>query len=160
MDREIDQLAGDVLAGEVAFGLIALRSWRLRASTAFVVQITRRTSSACPGSQAWPISASAAPAPSARAPRRRAAAPVGAGDDTDRQTPCGLAVGLLEGAIFLHPVVLAVLPGTATRLADILAVGAGLGAAVLGGLVYAEQGGVAPADSTLGVPVAGSGTRP
>jgi hypothetical protein len=71
-----------------------------------------------------------------------------------------LAVGLLEGAIFLHPVVLAVLPATATRVADILAVGAGLGAAVLGGLVYAEQGGVAPADSTLGLPVAGSGTRP
>jgi hypothetical protein len=71
-----------------------------------------------------------------------------------------LAVGLLEGSIFLHPVVLAVLPGTATRIADILAVGAGLGAAVLGGLVYAEQGGVAPADSTLGVPVPGSGTRP
>ena len=71
-----------------------------------------------------------------------------------------LAVGLLEGAIFLHPVVLAVLPGTATRLADILAVGAGLVAAGLGGLVYVEQGGVMPADSALGVPVAGSGTRP
>ena len=71
-----------------------------------------------------------------------------------------LAVGLLEGAIFLHPVVLAVLPGTATRLADILAVGAGLGAAVLGGLVYAKQGGVMPADSPFGVPAAGSGTRP
>jgi hypothetical protein len=71
-----------------------------------------------------------------------------------------LAVGLLEGAIFLHPIVLAVLPGTATRLADILAIGAGIGAAVLGGLVYAEQGGVAPAGSTLGVPLAGSGTRP
>ena len=69
-------------------------------------------------------------------------------------------MGLLDGAIFLHPVVLAVLPGTAIRLADILAVGAGLGAAVLGGLVYAEQGGVAPADSTIGVPLAGSGTRP
>lgn len=71
-----------------------------------------------------------------------------------------LAVGLLEGPIFLHPVVLAVLPGTVTRLADILAVGAGLVAAVLGGLVYAEQGGVVPADSAFGFPVAGSGTRP
>ena len=71
-----------------------------------------------------------------------------------------LAVGLLEGAIFVHPVVLAVLPGTATRVADILAVGAGLVAAGLGGLAYAEQGGVTPVDSTFGVPVAGSGTRP
>lgn len=71
-----------------------------------------------------------------------------------------LAVGLLEGAIFLHPVVLAVLPGTATRLADILAVGAGLVAAGLGGLAYVEQGGVMPADSAFGVPAAGSGTRP
>jgi hypothetical protein len=71
-----------------------------------------------------------------------------------------LAVGLLEGAVFLHPVVLAVLPGTATRLADIVAVGAGLVAAVLGGLVYVEQGGVMPVDSALGVPVAGFGPRP
>jgi len=71
-----------------------------------------------------------------------------------------LAVGLLEGAVFLHPVVLAVLPGTATRLADILAVGAGVLAAVFGGLVYVEQGGVVPDGSSLGIPVAGSGTRP
>jgi hypothetical protein len=67
-----------------------------------------------------------------------------------------VAVGLLEGAIFLHPVVLAVLPGTTIRFADSVAVSAGLGAAGLGGLVYVEQGGVMPADSTLGVPVAGA----
>jgi hypothetical protein len=70
-----------------------------------------------------------------------------------------LAVGLLDGAIFLHPVVLAVLPGTATRLADILAVGAGVVAVGLGGLAYVEQGGLMSADSTVGVPVPGSGTR-
>jgi hypothetical protein len=70
-----------------------------------------------------------------------------------------LAVGLLEGAIFLHPVVLAVLPGTAVRLADITAVGAGLVAAGLGGLAYVEQGGITLPDSVLEVPVAGGGTR-
>jgi len=67
-----------------------------------------------------------------------------------------IAVALLEGAIFLHSVVLAVLPGTMIRFADIIALAAGLGAAALGGLVYVEQGGVTPADSTLGVPVAGA----
>jgi hypothetical protein len=71
-----------------------------------------------------------------------------------------LAVGLLEGAIFLHPVVLAVLPATATRFADILAVGAGLLAAGLGGLLYADQGDVMPADSALGVPVPRPRVRP
>ena len=70
-----------------------------------------------------------------------------------------VAVGLLEGAIFLHPIALAVLPGTATRLWDILALGAGLDAAVLGGLVYVEQGGVLPTDPALGVPVAGAGIQ-
>jgi hypothetical protein len=70
-----------------------------------------------------------------------------------------LAVGLLEGAIFLHPVVLAVLPGSAVRLADVTAVGAGLVAAGLGGLVYAEQEGVMPSDSGLELPVAGPRTR-
>jgi hypothetical protein len=67
-----------------------------------------------------------------------------------------VAVALLEGAIFLHSVVLAVLPATAIRFADIIALAAGLGAAALGGWVYVEQGGVTPADSTLGVPVAGA----
>jgi hypothetical protein len=50
----------------------------------------------------------------------------------------GRAVGLLEGAIFLHPIVLAILPGTAIRIADIVAIGAGLDAAALGGLFYVE----------------------
>jgi hypothetical protein len=51
-----------------------------------------------------------------------------------------LAVGLLDGAVFLHPIVLAVLPGTIVRLAVAIAVGAGLGAGVLGCLHYAEGG--------------------
>lgn len=58
----------------------------------------------------------------------------------------GLAVGLLEGAIFLHPIVLAILPATAMRLAGIVAIGAGLDAAAIGGLVYAEAGGVMPGE--------------
>ncbi len=49
------------------------------------------------------------------------------------------AVGLLEGSIFLHPIVLAVLPGDVTRFVDIVAVGAGVAAAVLGGLYYIES---------------------
>jgi hypothetical protein len=53
-----------------------------------------------------------------------------------------LAVALLEGAIFLHPIVLAVLPGTATRIVDIVAIGAGLDAAALGGWFYLETTGV------------------
>jgi hypothetical protein len=51
-----------------------------------------------------------------------------------------LAVGLLNGAVLLHPIVLAVLPGTNIRLAVVTAVGAGLGAAVLGCLHYADVG--------------------
>jgi hypothetical protein len=78
-----------------------------------------------------------------RAPRKwHVAAAIGLG-------LVALAVGLLEGAIFLHPVVLAVLPGSAVRFADIVAVGAGLAAAGLGGLVYAEQGGVMPSGPAL-----------
>jgi hypothetical protein len=50
----------------------------------------------------------------------------------------GLAVALLEVPIFLHPVVLAILPGTAVRFAAVLALGAGLDAAALGGMLYAE----------------------
>ena len=70
-----------------------------------------------------------------------------------------VAVGLLEGAIFLHPIALAVLPAprpgspTSSRSARVWI------AAVLGGLVYVEQGGVLPTDPALGVPVAGAGTR-
>jgi hypothetical protein len=51
-----------------------------------------------------------------------------------------LAVGLLNGAVLLHPIVLAVLPGTLVRLAVAIAVGAGLGAGVLGCLHYADGG--------------------
>jgi hypothetical protein len=51
-----------------------------------------------------------------------------------------LAVGLLDGAVLLHPIVLAVLPGTIVRLAVAIAVGAGLGAGVLGCLHYADGG--------------------
>lgn len=43
-----------------------------------------------------------------------------------------LAVGLLNGAVFLHPVVLAILPGTIIRLLVVAAIGAGLSAAALG----------------------------
>jgi hypothetical protein len=51
-----------------------------------------------------------------------------------------LAVGLLNGAVLLHPIVLAVLPGTIVRLAVAIAVGAGVGAGVLGCLQYADGG--------------------
>lgn len=42
-DGEVDQFAGCVFVGEVPLVLIALRSWRLSASIALVVLITRRT---------------------------------------------------------------------------------------------------------------------
>lgn len=51
-----------------------------------------------------------------------------------------LAVGLLNGAVLLHPIVLAVLPGTIVRLGVAIAVGAGLSAGVLGCLHYADGG--------------------
>ena len=50
----------------------------------------------------------------------------------------GLAVGLSRGAIFLHGIVLSVLPGTASRVAVLLAVATGAAAAVAGGLHYAR----------------------
>jgi hypothetical protein len=43
------------------------------------------------------------------------------------------AVGISKGAVFLHPIVLSSLPGTAARLFVALAVGAGFAATVLGG---------------------------
>jgi hypothetical protein len=55
----------------------------------------------------------------------------------------GLAVGLLAGPVFLHPIVLAVLPGTVVRLLVVAAIGAGLSAAVLGCLFYDEMIGAA-----------------
>ena len=36
-----------------------------------------------------------------------------------------VALGLLDGAVFLHPIVLAILPGTVIRLLVVTAVGAG-----------------------------------
>ncbi|MGZ4194937.1 MAG: hypothetical protein ACXVFQ_00710 [Solirubrobacteraceae bacterium] len=51
-----------------------------------------------------------------------------------------LAVGLLNGAVLLHPIVLAVLPGTIMRLAVVIAVGAGLGTGALGCLHYVDGG--------------------
>jgi hypothetical protein len=59
-----------------------------------------------------------------------------------------LAVGLLKGAVFFHPVVLAVLPDTVMRLLVLVAIGAGLNAAVLGCLFFVEAG--LPALDTLG----------
>lgn len=49
-----------------------------------------------------------------------------------------LAVGLLNGAVFRHAIVLAVLPATPMRLAITAAVAAGLAAAALGCLYYTE----------------------
>ncbi|MGZ4179098.1 MAG: hypothetical protein ACXVUL_00195 [Solirubrobacteraceae bacterium] len=51
-----------------------------------------------------------------------------------------LAVGLLNGAVLLHPIVLAVLPSMIVRLGVATAVGAGLAAGVLGCLHYADGG--------------------
>jgi hypothetical protein len=50
----------------------------------------------------------------------------------------GLAVALINGAVFLHPIVLAILPGTATRVLALTAIGLGLDAAVLGCLFFVE----------------------
>jgi hypothetical protein len=55
-----------------------------------------------------------------------------------------LAVGLLDGAIFFHPVVLAILPATAIRVFDVVAIGAGLDALALGSLIYAETARLTP----------------
>jgi hypothetical protein len=44
----------------------------------------------------------------------------------------GLAVGLSKGAVFFHPIVLAVLPATAIRLLVLAAIGTGAAAAALG----------------------------
>ena len=48
------------------------------------------------------------------------------------------AVGLLEGPVFLHPIVLAVLPGTVMRLLVITALGAGVVAAVIASTMFGE----------------------
>ncbi len=58
------------------------------------------------------------------------------------------ALGLLDGAVFLHPIVLAVLPGTIMRLLVLTAIGAGASAAVLGATLFSEiMAGAAAADS-------------
>ncbi len=44
----------------------------------------------------------------------------------------GVAVGLLDGAVFFHPIVLAVLPATLIRVLAIVAIGAGSDAAAIG----------------------------
>jgi hypothetical protein len=51
----------------------------------------------------------------------------------------GLAIGISKGAIFLHPIVLAVLPGTMMRLVVVAAVGAGIVGGALGGALYAGR---------------------
>jgi hypothetical protein len=48
------------------------------------------------------------------------------------------AVGLLEGAVFLHPIVLAVLPGTVMRLLVATALGAGVSAAVIASTLFGD----------------------
>jgi hypothetical protein len=52
-----------------------------------------------------------------------------------------LAVGLLEGAVFFHPIVLAILPAVVVRLACVVAIGAGIDAAALAALFYADTEG-------------------
>jgi hypothetical protein len=49
-----------------------------------------------------------------------------------------LAVGLLDSAVFVHPVVLSLLPGALTRLLVVIAAGSGLAAIGLGGVGYAD----------------------
>jgi hypothetical protein len=49
-----------------------------------------------------------------------------------------MAVGLLDGAVFLHPIVLSVLPGAVARLLVVTALGAGLGAAVVGSTQFGQ----------------------
>ena len=51
----------------------------------------------------------------------------------------GLAIGVSKGAIFFHPIVLSVLPGTLTRLTVIVAVGAGVTGGALGCALYATN---------------------
>jgi hypothetical protein len=50
-----------------------------------------------------------------------------------------VAVGVSKGAIFLHPIVLAIVPGTLARILVIVAIGGGLAAAALAGATYITQ---------------------
>ncbi len=54
-----------------------------------------------------------------------------------------LAVGLLNGAVFLHPLVLGVLPGVITRVLCVTAIALGIDAVLLGCLFYADSSGTA-----------------
>jgi hypothetical protein len=55
------------------------------------------------------------------------------------------ALGLLDGAVLLHPVVLAILPGTVMRLLVVTTIGAGASAAILGSTLFSEIMAVAAA---------------
>lgn len=50
----------------------------------------------------------------------------------------GVGIGLSKGAVFFHPIALAILPATVVRYAGITALGAGAGAAALGCWLYAR----------------------
>lgn len=64
-------------------------------------------------------------------PIGRAAAAGGAG-------LLGVAVGLSKGALFLHPIVLSVFPGTFARLLAAVSIAAGLAAAIAAGLWFLD----------------------
>lgn len=109
--------AGCALAAAAGFALGAYAS----AGTWFAAVDEAAFGLACVGVLAW-------------GPRgARAAAGVGLG-------VLGLAVGLENGAVFLHSVVLSVVPGTMTRALIAVSVGAGVGAAAAGVRYYARQG--------------------
>jgi hypothetical protein len=50
----------------------------------------------------------------------------------------GVGIGLSKGAIFFHPIALAIVPATVVRYAGIATIGAGSGAAALGCWIYAR----------------------
>ena len=66
-----------------------------------------------------------------------------------------VAVGVSKGAVFLHPIVLAILPGVVIRLLVVVAVGAGLSAAMLGCMFYVETTVPQPDIEPPGWPAAG-----
>ena len=51
----------------------------------------------------------------------------------------GAGIGLSKGAVFLHPIALAILPATVVRYAAITTIGAGSGAAALGCWITPER---------------------
>jgi hypothetical protein len=58
-----------------------------------------------------------------------------------------LAVGVLEVPVFLHAIVLAVLPAGAVRALALVAIAAGVGAAAIGGVLFLEAAAVSPRDA-------------